>query len=148
MRSTRTGEQPTGTLEQLSWTIEQLAASARVIEEHMPKILAALASSSSRPAPLPSGRGTGLPHVHADAKGEKKVERLCYRLGELAKALGMSADYLREEVRAGRLRARKVSNKVLIPAAEAAAWFDSFPSYTESAEPTSGGKDGENAGNA
>lgn len=162
----RYAAQPTGTLEQLSQKVEQLADSARIVAEYMPKVLAALVSPQAHlpkilaelaslqaaqraPQPTPTPRASTLSVLRAGLDGEQNEERMAYKLGELAKAAGVSTCYLRDQIKAGKLRARRASRLVLISAADAATWYDSLPLCTVDDEAiTNDGQEGENAGNA
>lgn len=53
---------------------------------------------------------------------------LAYTTATAAVAVGMSDEYLRKEIKAGRLGCRYAGRSLLIPAAELQAWLDSLPS--------------------
>ncbi|MDF3310947.1 excisionase family DNA-binding protein [Rhodococcus sp. T2V] len=53
---------------------------------------------------------------------------LAYTTATAAQAVGMSDEYLRKEIRAGRLGCRYAGRSLLIPAEELKAWLDALPS--------------------
>ena len=57
-----------------------------------------------------------------------ELEILAYTVADAAKAVGMSGEYLRREIKAGRLGCRYAGRSVLIPKDELKAWLDALPS--------------------
>jgi hypothetical protein len=55
--------------------------------------------------------------------------KLSYRLGEFARLTSLSTDYLRDQIKAGKLPARKFSRFVLILASDGKSWLESLPVY-------------------
>jgi excisionase family DNA binding protein len=53
--------------------------------------------------------------------------RLAYPLSELAARIGVSRDKLYDEIKAHRLRARKVGRRTVVTAADASAYLESLP---------------------
>lgn len=65
--------------------------------------------------------------------------KLAFRLSEFALLIGISTDYLRDQVKQGNLPARKVSNKVVILRQDALKWLEKQPLYkaeNEGSSPT------------
>ena len=136
------------TIEQALQAIENLAASASRIAERMPNLAASLLRPPTS-APLREGHARTCAQcaerrLSGEEKGEK-IERYAYRLGEFAKVCGVSPDFLRLEILAGRLPARKTGsskkNLVLILVDDAHAWLRNLPSY----EPDGAATDTNNA---
>lgn len=57
------------------------------------------------------------------------LTKICFRLGELALLIGVSTDFLRDQIRSGHLPAMKVSRFVLIKKDAVLKWLDDQPSY-------------------
>jgi excisionase family DNA binding protein len=54
-------------------------------------------------------------------------DRLAYPIDEFAGALGIGRSKLYAEIRAGRLKAKKLGSRTLIKASDAHAYLDSLP---------------------
>jgi hypothetical protein len=63
-------------------------------------------------------------------------ERLAYRVPSLAKVLDLSPNYIREEIRKGRLRARLIGQIWLVSVDDARAWLASKPTNQAEGAPS------------
>ncbi|NKU18384.1 helix-turn-helix domain-containing protein [Rhodococcus hoagii] len=59
------------------------------------------------------------------------MSALAYKVPDAAEAVGLSAEYLRQQIKAGKLGVRYAGRAVLIPADELKSWLDSLPSERE-----------------
>lgn len=62
-----------------------------------------------------------------DRRRERFAEVLTVRLADAAKVLGVSEAFVRGEIKAGRLEARKAGRAVLVPADELRRWAADLP---------------------
>ena len=60
-----------------------------------------------------------------EARGDK-LPRLAYRPDDAAKAVGVGRTTIFEEIRAGRLRAKKVGRATIIAESDLRAWLDAL----------------------
>ena len=64
----------------------------------------------------------GVPYETAE------TPRLAYTIAEAARAVRMSDEYIRRQIKAGHLACRYAGRSVLIPVDELKSWLDSLPS--------------------
>lgn len=62
-----------------------------------------------------------------DRRRERFTERLTVRLRDAAAAVGVSEAAIRNEIRAGRLEARRAGRAVLVPVDELRRWAADLP---------------------
>ncbi len=60
--------------------------------------------------------------------------RICYRIRELAKMVGMSPEFVRTQIKSGQLRAYRLGGNVIILPADLDLWLKSQPINSESTE--------------
>jgi excisionase family DNA binding protein len=53
--------------------------------------------------------------------------RAAWSIREVAKRSGLSEQFVRMEIKGGRLRAKQLQRRILIPAAAETAWLESAP---------------------
>lgn len=56
--------------------------------------------------------------------------KITYSVSELAQASSLSKSFLRNEIRAGKLKARRIGRRVLILASDFAAYFEHYGTST------------------
>lgn len=61
------------------------------------------------------------------ARNPGPIDRLAYSISEASEAVGLSKDKIRDEIRSGRLRARKCGRRTILTREDMSRWLAGLP---------------------